>query len=77
MVFYGDGAGKVREVIRHSNAMFIEDVSPSAKFMIPLAMDAFVNGNFEDTAYFEPFYLKDFVATIPKRKVVTEAAALH
>jgi tRNA threonylcarbamoyladenosine biosynthesis protein TsaB len=61
--FFGDGAEKCREVFSlNANARFIEKISCSAKYMIPLAEAAFARKQFEDIAYFEPFYLKDFVA---------------
>jgi tRNA threonylcarbamoyladenosine biosynthesis protein TsaB len=61
--FFGDGSTKCKEVLSlKKNALFIENVFPSAKNMIPLSEKAFLNNQFEDIAYFEPFYLKDFVA---------------
>jgi tRNA threonylcarbamoyladenosine biosynthesis protein TsaB len=61
--FFGDGAAKCKSVLSASeNAIFIDDIFPSAKNMISLSELAFVNKEFEDVAYFEPFYLKDFVA---------------
>ena len=65
--FFGNGAGKCRDVISHPNAHFIPDVEPLAKWMQPLAEHRFLNGEFEDVAYFVPFYLKDFVAKEPKK----------
>lgn len=66
--FFGDGAAKCKSVLSaNKNAVFIDDVFPSAKNMISLSEQAFVNKEFEDVAYFEPFYLKDFVAG--KKKV--------
>ena len=59
--FFGDGATKCKSKISHPNAIFIEEVNPSAKFMIPIAEKCFSEKKFEDVAYFEPFYLKDFV----------------
>jgi tRNA threonylcarbamoyladenosine biosynthesis protein TsaB len=70
VVFFGNGADKVRDTIRHEKAHFITGLEPSSKQMIPLASEAFRKKQFEDTAYFEPFYLKDFIATIPKKKVL-------
>lgn len=61
--FFGDGAMKCQTVIDHPNAIFIPDVCPLAKNMMPLAERAFMRGEVKDVAYFEPFYLKDFVAT--------------
>lgn len=63
--FFGDGADKCRSAITHKNAVFIENISPSAQFMIPIAEKYFTEKRFEDVAYFEPFYLKDFVGAIP------------
>lgn len=61
--FFGDGAAKCKEALsKHTNAFFIDDIVPSAKNMIILSEMAFENEQFEDVAYFEPFYLKDFVA---------------
>lgn len=64
--FFGDGAAKCREKITHPNAHFIDDICPLAKLMSPLAEKAFATGDFKNVAYFEPFYLKEFVATKPK-----------
>ncbi|MBP5315935.1 MAG: tRNA (adenosine(37)-N6)-threonylcarbamoyltransferase complex dimerization subunit type 1 TsaB [Muribaculaceae bacterium] len=60
--FFGNGAAKCMEVINHPNARFIEGVVPLARWMFPLAERRFFDQKFEDVAYFEPFYLKDFVA---------------
>jgi tRNA threonylcarbamoyladenosine biosynthesis protein TsaB len=63
MVFFGDGAAKCKETFSsNSNAIFRDDIYPSAKNMIPLSEKAFNAKQLEDVAYFEPFYLKDFVA---------------
>nr|WP_321453650.1 tRNA (adenosine(37)-N6)-threonylcarbamoyltransferase complex dimerization subunit type 1 TsaB [uncultured Carboxylicivirga sp.] len=70
VVFYGNGAQKCKEVINHSNAIFIDDAHPLAKNLAPMAEEHFNQNKFEDVAYFEPFYLKDFVATTPKKKVL-------
>lgn len=70
VVFFGNGAAKIEGTIRHENGHIVKGIEPSAKHMIPLALEAFQKKQFEDTAYFEPFYLKDFIATIPKRKVL-------
>ncbi len=68
--FFGDGAAKCKEVIRHPNAIFIDGIKPVAKNMLPLAERAVARGNYVDTAYFEPFYLKEFVASMPKKNVL-------
>ncbi len=65
--FFGNGAEKCKDVITHPNAHFIEDIEPLAKWMQPLAERRFLNEQFEDVAYFVPFYLKDFVAIKPKK----------
>lgn len=67
--FFGDGAAKCKDMITHKNAVFAEDLYPSADYMIPFSEKAFNDNNFEDIAYFEPFYLKDFVAGIPKKNI--------
>lgn len=64
--FFGNGAGKCMEVVNHPNAHYIDGVEPLAKWMMPLAEKRFLNEQFEDVAYFVPFYLKDFVAIKPK-----------
>ncbi|NDV84487.1 tRNA (adenosine(37)-N6)-threonylcarbamoyltransferase complex dimerization subunit type 1 TsaB [Bacteroides sp. 51] len=67
--FFGNGAAKCREKITHPNAHFIDNIHPLAKMMFPLADKAMANGKFEDVAYFEPFYLKEFIATMPKKRI--------
>ncbi|MEW5845167.1 MAG: tRNA (adenosine(37)-N6)-threonylcarbamoyltransferase complex dimerization subunit type 1 TsaB [Bacteroidota bacterium] len=70
VIFFGDGSAKCKQVINDRNAIFIDSFQPSARFMLPLALKAYTNEEFEDTAYFEPFYLKDFVATTPRNKII-------
>lgn len=60
--FFGNGACKCMEAINHPNARLIENVKPIAKNMFPLAEKRIAQQQFEDVAYFKPFYLKDFVA---------------
>lgn len=67
--FFGDGAEKCQSSIQHPNAVFVEEFA-SAKNMGALAFEAIQNKNFEDVAYFEPFYLKEFVALKSKKKLV-------
>lgn len=65
--FFGNGAAKCSTIIKHSNAHFLEGyLHPLAKNMMPLAERAWYDERFEDIAYFEPFYLKNFVAAKPK-----------
>ncbi|MBE6300332.1 MAG: tRNA (adenosine(37)-N6)-threonylcarbamoyltransferase complex dimerization subunit type 1 TsaB [Parabacteroides distasonis] len=70
--FFGNGATKCQSVITSSNALFVEDIHPLAVNMVSLAEEAYDKGQFEDVAYFEPFYLKEFQATIAKNKVLGE-----
>ena len=68
--FEGDGvAGDKTPVINHPNAHLIEGIEPLAKWMQPLAERRFLNEQFEDVAYFVPYYLKDFVAKMPKKLI--------
>lgn len=70
ILFFGNGAEKCREKIVHPNALFKGPAKTTARFMQNLAENKYNKKEFEDVAYFEPFYLKDFVATIPKNKVL-------
>ncbi len=65
--FFGDGAEKCRTKILHPNAHFLTDIVPLACNMGPLAEKALAVARYEDVAYFEPFYLKEFVASQPKK----------
>lgn len=69
IVFFGDGVAKCQTFIKHPNARFLIDNFNSAAHMSKLANEAFKQKKFENVAYFEPFYLKDFVATAPKPKI--------
>jgi len=70
--FLGDGAHKCKEIIIHANAIFTDHKFPSAKEMALLAEEKYTNQEFEDVAYFEPFYLKDFVITPSKKKTLRQ-----
>ena len=67
-LFIGDGAGKCADVIKHPNAHFCQ-CWPKASSMLAPALAAYHAGDFKDVAYFEPFYLKEFVATVSKKKL--------
>ncbi len=67
--FFGSGVRKSKEILNHDNAVFIDGFNNSAKFMIHPALQLFESNSFVDASGFEPFYLKDFVATIPKNKI--------
>ena len=69
MYFFGNGAKKCMDVINHPNAHLIEGIEPLAKWMQPLAERRLLSGTTEDVAYFTPFYLKDFVAKMPKKLI--------
>jgi tRNA threonylcarbamoyladenosine biosynthesis protein TsaB len=64
--FFGNGAAKCMSVINHPNAHLIEGVVPEAKWMFPLAEKRIAREQYEDVAYFVPYYLKDFVSKKPK-----------
>lgn len=68
--FFGNGAEKCRTVLTHPNAHFLDKIYPEAANMIMLAEQRYAAGQFENVAYFDPFYLKEFQATVPKRKVL-------
>lgn len=65
--FFGNGADKCRAKITHPNAFFLDDIHPLAANMFPLAEKAVARGEYADVAYFEPYYLKEFVASKPKK----------
>jgi len=69
VVFGGEGAHKCKPALEgHPNALFLDHFSASAQFLIHLATAKFNNLEFENLAYFEPFYLKDFIAGKPSVK---------
>ena len=65
--FFGDGAEKCKEIIAHKNAIFTDGKFPSANEMSAISYEKYINNEFEDVAYFEPFYLKEFLGAIPKK----------
>ncbi len=67
VIFVGDGAKKAKEILQLTNAEFNDSIYPSAKYLIKRALEKFNTNELEDTAYFEPFYLKDFQG-VKKRK---------
>jgi tRNA threonylcarbamoyladenosine biosynthesis protein TsaB len=68
--FFGNGSEKCISVIEHRNATFTTGFTASAKHMAPIAQKLLEQKEFKNVAYFEPFYLKDFVATVAKNKVI-------
>ena len=69
IVFFGDGSLKCQSSLQSQNAIFVNDITPTAIGMIGLSEAKYKAEAFEDVAYFEPFYLKDFVATTPKKNI--------
>lgn len=70
IMFFGNGAEKCKSQITHANAMFKGPQKTSAQFMQNIALGKYNKKLFEDVAYFEPYYLKNFVATVPKNKII-------
>lgn len=68
VLFIGDGASKCSEALAHPNAHFVS-TCPKASAMALPAERLFEEGRFEDVAYFEPYYLKQFTATVSKKKL--------
>ena len=67
--FFGDGADKCKDLLtKYPNARYVKDVRVMARDMLALSIQAFNRGKFADTAYFTPFYLKEFEARLPSRK---------
>jgi len=70
MVFFGNGAMKCEGIIKRTNSLFYPGFEISAEFMRKPAYDAFTKQQFEDVAYFEPYYLKDFITTTQRKNVL-------
>lgn len=69
ILFFGNGSDKCKSAITHPNAVFVDNIFPSAEWMGDLAYRKFTENRFEDLAGFEPAYLKDFIAKKPKSLV--------
>jgi tRNA threonylcarbamoyladenosine biosynthesis protein TsaB len=69
LYFCGNGTDKCADIIISPNAKFISEIYPLAQYMASLSDEKYKEGQFEDVAYFEPFYLKEFVATVAKNKI--------
>ena len=61
VLFFGDGSQKCKSIINSKNAFFLDEIYPSADHMSELSIYRYNKNEFEDLAYFEPFYLKEFV----------------
>jgi tRNA threonylcarbamoyladenosine biosynthesis protein TsaB len=70
IVFFGDGAGKCRDMISHKNSFFDDDFMISATNMYKIVFEEYNAGRFEDVAYFEPYYLKDFITTTQRKNII-------
>jgi tRNA threonylcarbamoyladenosine biosynthesis protein TsaB len=69
LVFFGNGSDKFRSIMPDKDRhIFIDGIAPAASLMIPLAAKEYAAGNFLDTAYFEPLYIKEFIAKTPNVK---------
>ena len=63
--FFGDGAAKCQEFIKHPNAHFVSDVVPLASYLGEMGFEKWTKNKVEDIALFEPYYLKDFLIRKP------------
>jgi tRNA threonylcarbamoyladenosine biosynthesis protein TsaB len=70
VIIFGNGSAKCTAVLKSPNAIFIHGIEASAQYMSELVWLAYNNKQFENVAYFEPFYLKDFVATVSKKNML-------
>ncbi len=70
ILFFGNGAGKCKDLLKRRNSAWNTEFILSARYMRNPAFKAFDRAAFEDTAYFEPFYLKDFIATLPRKNII-------
>lgn len=67
---FGNGMPKYRKVTNQENLLFIDDIYPDASFMGRLAYEKYLTSQFEDVAYFEPNYLKEWRTTTPKKQLL-------
>ncbi len=70
IIFFGDGAAKCREVIKRENVYFADNFRISASHMQRPVYQSVHDRHFEDVAYFEPFYLKDFITSVPRKNIL-------
>jgi len=70
VVIFGNGSAKCIPVLKSTNTIFVDGIEASAQHMSELVWEAYNNKQFENVAYFEPFYLKDFVATVSKKNML-------
>ncbi|TFG44532.1 MAG: tRNA (adenosine(37)-N6)-threonylcarbamoyltransferase complex dimerization subunit type 1 TsaB [Bacteroidia bacterium] len=70
VLIFGDGASKCRQVLKRDNIVFADEFQISAAYMYKPAFKSLRERHFEDIAYFEPFYLKDFITSRPKKNIL-------
>ncbi len=70
IIIFGDGAEKCKELIKRDNVVFQTDFRISAAYMHMPVIQALKENRYEDVAYFEPFYLKDFITTKPRKNIL-------
>jgi tRNA threonylcarbamoyladenosine biosynthesis protein TsaB len=70
VIFFGSGMPKCKDMLMHQNAIFIDDIYPHASSLAIISEEKYHRKEFENMAYFEPFYLKDFVATTSKKNLL-------
>jgi tRNA threonylcarbamoyladenosine biosynthesis protein TsaB len=70
IVLFGEGSMKCKDVITRQNTHFVSDFNISAAYMHKPVFQAFNESRFEDVAYFEPFYLKDFITSVPRKNIL-------
>jgi tRNA threonylcarbamoyladenosine biosynthesis protein TsaB len=68
LIFFGNGASKCKKVLKNDNFQFLDNIVPSSKWVGNIALKKYQNQDFEDVAYFEPDYLKEFMTSTPKVK---------
>jgi tRNA threonylcarbamoyladenosine biosynthesis protein TsaB len=70
IIIFGDGAEKCKDLIKRDNVVFKDDFRISAAYMHTPVIQALLENRYEDVAYFEPFYLKDFITTKPRKNIL-------
>jgi tRNA threonylcarbamoyladenosine biosynthesis protein TsaB len=70
LFLFGNGSAKCSDILINPNIIYIDGILASSRHMATLADQKFQKGEFVDVAYFEPYYLKDFIATVPKNSVL-------
>lgn len=70
IILFGDGSSKCKGIIKRKNIIFAENFRISATYMQKPVYEAIMKKHFENVAYFEPFYLKDFITSIPRKNIL-------